>query len=114
MRYLPTTLPAFGYKVVRRSDLVTHTLLAGLREDAVVENDHHRLHFDTETGGIISWRTPEQPLPMEGNPRKVFYSMFGQGDTESERQAMIRTAASLPRTAPAPSSTIRCPSKTAR
>jgi hypothetical protein len=31
-----------------------------------------------EPGGIISFRTPEQPLPMEGNPRKVFYSMFGQ------------------------------------
>jgi len=51
----PTTLPAFGYKVVRRSELVTHTLLTGLREDAVVENSYHRLRFDTETGGIVSW-----------------------------------------------------------
>ncbi|HEY5667268.1 MAG TPA: DUF1552 domain-containing protein [Gammaproteobacteria bacterium] len=48
-----------------------------------------------EPGGIISWRTPEQPLPMEGNPRKVFYSMFGQGDTESERQAIRNTTNSL-------------------
>ena len=51
----PTTLPAFGYKVVRRSELVTHTLLTGLREDAVVENAYHRLRFDTERGGIVSW-----------------------------------------------------------
>lgn len=51
----PTTLPPFGYKVVRRSELVNHTLLAGLREDAVVENEHHRLRFDTETGGLLSW-----------------------------------------------------------
>ena len=35
-----------------------------------------------EPGGMISFRTPEQPLPMESNPRKVFYGMFGQGDTQ--------------------------------
>ena len=38
-----------------------------------------------EPGGIISFRTPDQPLPMESNPRKVFYSMFGQGDTSAEQ-----------------------------
>jgi hypothetical protein len=48
-----------------------------------------------EPGGIISWRTPDQPLPMEGNPRKVFYSMFGQGDTEKEREAIRNTTSSL-------------------
>jgi hypothetical protein len=48
-----------------------------------------------EPGGIISFRTPEQPLPMEGNPRKVFYSMFGQGDTAQERQAILSTTNSL-------------------
>jgi hypothetical protein len=48
-----------------------------------------------EPGGIISFRTPEQPLPMEGNPRKVFYSMFGQGDTAKERQAILSTTNSL-------------------
>ena len=35
-----------------------------------------------EPGGMISFRTPDQPLPMEGNPRKVFFSMFGQGRDE--------------------------------
>jgi hypothetical protein len=48
-----------------------------------------------EPGGVISFRTPEQPLPMEGNPRKVFYSMFGQGDTAEERQAILNTTTSL-------------------
>jgi hypothetical protein len=48
-----------------------------------------------EPGGMISFRTPEQPLPMEGNPRKVFYSMFGQGDTSRERQAILSTTGSL-------------------
>ncbi len=43
-----------------------------------------------EPGGMISFRTPDQPLPMEGNPRKVFFSMFGQGDTKEERQADSR------------------------
>lgn len=48
-----------------------------------------------EPGGMISFRTPDQPLPMEGNPRKVFYSMFGQGDTNRERQAILNTTDSL-------------------
>ena len=48
-----------------------------------------------EPGGIISFRTPDQPLPMESNPRKVFYSMFGQGDTAEERQAILNTTNSL-------------------
>jgi hypothetical protein len=48
-----------------------------------------------EPGGMISFRTPEQPLPMEGNPRKVFYSMFGQGDTKQERDAILNTTNSL-------------------
>ncbi|MBN1239633.1 MAG: DUF1552 domain-containing protein [Gammaproteobacteria bacterium] len=48
-----------------------------------------------EPGGMISFRTPEQPLPMESNPRKVFYSMFGQGDTAKEREAILTTTNSL-------------------
>jgi len=35
--------------------------------------------------GTIVFRTPTQPLPMEHNPRKVFFRLFGQGDTASER-----------------------------
>jgi hypothetical protein len=36
-------------------------------------------------GNTISFRSPTQPLPMEDNPRKVFYQLFGQGDTNAER-----------------------------
>ena len=48
-----------------------------------------------EPGGVISFRTPTQPLPMEGNPRKVFYSMFGQGDTKEAREDILNTTNSL-------------------
>lgn len=48
-----------------------------------------------EPGGVISFRTPDQPLPMEGNPRKVFFSMFGQGQTHEEREAILRSKTSL-------------------
>jgi hypothetical protein len=48
-----------------------------------------------EPGGMISFRTPDQPLPMESNPRKTFYGMFGQGDTNEERQAILKTTNSL-------------------
>jgi hypothetical protein len=44
---------------------------------------------------MISFRTPDQPLPMESNPRKAFYAMFGQGDTKEEREAILNTTSSL-------------------
>jgi hypothetical protein len=53
------------------------------------------LELCAEPGGMISFRTPNQPLPMESNPRKVFYTMFGQGDTKEERQAILHTTNSL-------------------
>ncbi len=48
-----------------------------------------------EPGGEISFRTPDQPLPMEGNPRKVFFSMFGKGATKAEREEILATKTSL-------------------
>jgi hypothetical protein len=48
-----------------------------------------------EPGGNISYKSPTQPLPMEGNPRKVFYTMFGQGDNQKERSAILNTTTSL-------------------
>jgi len=48
-----------------------------------------------EPGGMVSFRTPGQPLPMESNPRKAFYAMFGQGDTKQERQAILEGTSSL-------------------
>ena len=44
---------------------------------------------------MISFRTPNQPLPMESNPRKVFFTMFGQGDTKEERVSILKTTDSL-------------------
>ena len=48
-----------------------------------------------EPGGSISYRTATQPLPLETNPRKVFYTMFGQGDTQRERTNILKTTNSL-------------------
>lgn len=48
-----------------------------------------------EPGGAISYRTPSQSLPLEGNPRKVFYTMFGQGDNYDDRIAILGQADSL-------------------
>ena len=42
-----------------------------------------------EPGGSIAYRTATQPLPMESNPRKVFYTMFGQGDNQRERTVSL-------------------------
>jgi len=36
----------------------------------------------------LSFRDAESPLPMEYNPRKVFLSLFGEGDTPQERASI--------------------------
>jgi hypothetical protein len=46
-------------------------------------------------GGTTSFRTPSQALPMETNPRKVFYGMFGQGDNAEERSALLDESGSV-------------------
>jgi uncharacterized protein DUF1552 len=46
-------------------------------------------------GAQLSWRTPTQSLPQEGNPRSVFYRLFGQGDTDAERAAIVRETGSI-------------------
>jgi len=43
----------------------------------------------------VAFRTPTQPLPMENNPRKVFYQLFGQGDTDAERREIVSETGSL-------------------
>ena len=48
-----------------------------------------------QVGAQISWRTPKQSLPQEGNPRAVFYKLFGQGDTEEERAAILAETGSI-------------------
>src|SRR5690606_34316122 len=46
-------------------------------------------------GAQLSWRTPTQSLPQEVNPRAVFYRLFGQGDTEEERRAIMHETGSI-------------------
>jgi Protein of unknown function (DUF1552) len=46
-------------------------------------------------GNTISFRTPTQALPMEANPRKLFYSLFGKGDSPDERNELSAETASI-------------------
>ncbi len=48
-------------------------------------------------GAQVAWRTPKQSLPQEGNPRAVFYRLFGQGDTDAERKAILDETGQLAR-----------------
>ena len=43
----------------------------------------------------ISFRGETRPLPMEHNPRKLFYRLFGEGDTTEDREAIAAHTASL-------------------
>jgi hypothetical protein len=51
--------------------------------------------FGCAYSGTISFRTASQPLPMEYNPRKVFFKLFGQGDTEEDRKAIVKETGSI-------------------
>jgi hypothetical protein len=46
-------------------------------------------------GSTISFRSSTQPLPLEHNPRKLYYRLFGQGDTSAERDAILDQTGSL-------------------
>ena len=50
-----------------------------------------RVRFRT----TVSFRGVTRPLPMEHNPRKLFYRLFGQGDTAEEREAIVSQTDSL-------------------
>ena len=43
----------------------------------------------------VAFRTPTQALPMENNPRKIFQQLFGQGDTDAERAAIVAETGSI-------------------
>jgi hypothetical protein len=49
----------------------------------------------SQRGAQLAWRTPTQSLPQEGNPRSVFYRLFGQGDDEAERTAIMKETGSI-------------------
>ena len=54
------------------------------------------LELTTALGGArLAWRTATQPLPQEGNPRAVFQKLFGQGDTDKERAAILHETGSI-------------------
>jgi len=53
------------------------------------------LELCAEPGGATSYRGPNQSLPLEGNPRKVFYGMFGPGDSNTDRVARLQATGSL-------------------
>jgi hypothetical protein len=42
-----------------------------------------------------SYSGPHTPLPMEFNPRKVFISLMGEGDTAAEREALLHKNSSI-------------------
>ena len=48
-----------------------------------------------QVGARLSWRTPRQSLPQEGNPRAVFQKLFGQGDTDKERAQILHETDSI-------------------
>ena len=48
-----------------------------------------------EPGGAVSYKTPNVGLPLEGNPRKVFTTMFGPGDSNAERKGLLESTGSL-------------------
>lgn len=43
----------------------------------------------------LSWSSPTTPLPAEAHPRIVFETLFGDGDSATERRAALRKRASL-------------------
>jgi hypothetical protein len=48
-----------------------------------------------QVGARLAFRTPTQSLPQEGNPRAVFQKLFGQGDTDKERAAILVETGSI-------------------
>ena len=43
----------------------------------------------------LSFRNENSPLPMEFNPRKIFLQLFGEGDTQAERDAIALQKSSI-------------------
>jgi hypothetical protein len=65
-----TMLPSLELATEDHSDLI-----------GSCDRDYGCIYMNT-----LSWRTPNTPLPMEVNPRKVFERIFGQGGSPAERR----------------------------
>ena len=48
-----------------------------------------------EPGGSVNFRQGGGGLPLENNPRKVFFSMYGQGDSNADRMARLKFTGSI-------------------
>lgn len=46
-------------------------------------------------GSSLSFSAPQQSLPIENNPRKLFFRLFGQGDNAAERAAIMNETGSI-------------------
>jgi hypothetical protein len=53
------------------------------------------LELCAEPGGATSYTGLNRSLPLEGNPRKVFNTMFGPGDSNADRVARLKATDSL-------------------
>jgi hypothetical protein len=53
------------------------------------------LELCAEPGGATSYAGLNRSLPLEGNPRKVFYTMFGPGDSNADRVERLKATDSL-------------------
>lgn len=51
--------------------------------------------FSCAFGSSLAFRTPQQALPPENNPRKLFFQLFGQGDDSTERAAIVDQTGSI-------------------
>jgi hypothetical protein len=51
--------------------------------------------YSCSFGSSLSFRTPQQPLPIENNPRKLFYQLFGLGDDSAERASIVNQTGSI-------------------
>jgi len=74
---------------------------AGISVDQVIAKEIGKdtpltsLELCAEPGGATSYTGLNRSLPLEGNPRKVFNTMFGPGDSNADRVARLKATDSL-------------------
>ncbi|HTQ99109.1 MAG TPA: DUF1552 domain-containing protein [Candidatus Acidoferrum sp.] len=51
--------------------------------------------YSCSFGSSLAFRKPHEALPIENNPRKLFYQLFGQGDDAQERAAIVKQTGSI-------------------
>jgi hypothetical protein len=86
---------------VQDPQLATWGPEAGISMDQVIakaigqDTPMPSLELCAEPGGATSYTALNRSLPLEGNPRKVFYTMFGPGDSNTDRVARLKATDSL-------------------